>query len=65
MGDIKLFQVCYEGELTVRVSDAMRRLGAEANFDQSWNVWVPEGGHADETTGWTAEAMKPSLPARK
>ncbi|MEA2417110.1 MAG: hypothetical protein QOI58_3767, partial [Thermoanaerobaculia bacterium] len=24
MGDIKLFQVCYEGELTVAVSDAMR-----------------------------------------
>jgi hypothetical protein len=47
MGDIKLFQVCFEGELTVAVSDAMRRLGAEANFDQSWNVWLPEGGHAE------------------
>ena len=47
MGDIKLFQVCYEGELTVAVSDAMRRLGAEPNFDQSWNVWLPEGGHAE------------------
>jgi hypothetical protein len=47
MGDIKLFQVCYEGELTVEVSNAMRRLGAEPNFDQSWHVWVPEGGHAE------------------
>jgi hypothetical protein len=47
MGDIKLFQVCFEGELTVAVSDAMRRLGAEPNFDQSWNVWLPEGGHAE------------------
>ena len=47
MGEIKLFQVCYEGELTVAVSDAMRRLGAEPNFDQSWNVWLPEGGHAE------------------
>jgi len=26
---------------------------------------MPDGGHADETTGWTADAMKPSLPARK
>ena len=47
MGDVKLFQVCYEGELTLAVSDAMRRLGAEPNFDQSWNVWLPEGGHAE------------------
>ena len=46
MGEIKLFQICYEGELTVGVSHAMRRLGAEPNFDQSWNVWLPEGGHA-------------------
>jgi hypothetical protein len=47
MGEAKLFQVCFEGELTVDVSNAMRRLGAEANFDQSWHVWVPEGGHAE------------------
>ncbi len=47
MGEIKLFQVCYEGELTVDVSHAMRRLGAEPNFDQSWHVWLPEGGHAE------------------
>jgi hypothetical protein len=46
MGEIKLFQVCYEGELTVEVSRAMRRLGAEPNFDQSWQVWLPEGRHA-------------------
>ena len=24
---------------------------------------MPEGGHADETTGCTADAVKPSLPA--
>ena len=47
MGEVKLFQVCFEGELTLAVSDAMRRLGAEPNFDQSWNVWLPEGGHAE------------------
>jgi hypothetical protein len=46
MGEIRLFQVCYEGELTVGVSHAMRRLGAEPNFDQSWQVFLPEGRHA-------------------
>ena len=46
MGEIKLFQICYEGDLTVGVSHAMRRLGAEPNFDQSWHVWLPEGRHA-------------------
>ena len=29
MGEIRLFQICYEGDLTVEVSEAMRRLGAE------------------------------------
>src|SRR5436309_11862604 len=46
MGEIKLFQICYEGDLTLSVSQAMRRLGAEPNFDQSWQVWLPEGRHA-------------------
>lgn len=46
MGEVKLFQICYEGDLTVEVSHAMRRLGAEPNFDQSWHVWLPEGRHA-------------------
>jgi hypothetical protein len=46
MGEIKLFQICYEGDLTVDVSSAMRRLGAEPNFDQSWCVWLPEGRHS-------------------
>jgi hypothetical protein len=46
MGEIRLFQICYEGDLTVEVSRAMRRLGAEPNFDQSWHVWLPEGRHA-------------------
>ena len=46
MGEIKLFQICYEGDLTVEVSHALRRLGAEPNFDQSWQVWLPEGRHA-------------------
>ena len=46
MGEIKLFQLCYEGDLTLEVTHAMRRLGAEPNFDQSWQVWLPEGRHA-------------------
>src|SRR5687767_12486384 len=46
MGELRLFQICYEGDLTVEVSHAMRRLGAEPNFDQSWEVWLPEGRHA-------------------
>jgi hypothetical protein len=46
MGEVRLFQICYEGELTVEVSHVMRRLGAEANFDQSWQVFLPEGDHS-------------------
>jgi hypothetical protein len=46
MGEIRLFQICYEGELTADLSYAMRQLGAEPNFDQSWHVWLPEGRHA-------------------
>lgn len=46
MGEVRLFQICHEGELTVEVSHVMRRLGAEPNFDQSWQVFLPEGRHA-------------------
>jgi hypothetical protein len=46
MGEVRLFQICYEGELTVEVSHVMRRLGAEPNFDQSWQVFLPEGRHS-------------------
>jgi hypothetical protein len=46
MGEIRLFQVCFEGNLNVEISEAMRRLGAEPNFDQSWYVWLPEGRHS-------------------
>jgi hypothetical protein len=46
MGEIKLFQICYEGDLNADVSSAIRKLGAEPNFDQSWCVWLPEGRHA-------------------
>jgi hypothetical protein len=52
MGEIKLFQICYEGELTAGVSHAMRRLGAEPNFDQSWYVWLSEERHAAPLVRW-------------
>ena len=48
----KLFQICYEGELTVDVSHAMRRLGGEPNFDQSWQAWLPESRHAAPLVRW-------------
>src|SRR5213082_2713903 len=59
MGEIKLFQICYEGELTVGVSHAMRRLGAEPNFDQSWHVWLPEGRHAAPLVRWMRTQLGP------
>jgi hypothetical protein len=43
---MRLFQICFEGDLTVRISHVMRRLGAEPNFDQSWQVFLPEGRHS-------------------
>jgi hypothetical protein len=46
MGEVRLFQICYEGELTVEVSHVMRKLGAEPNFDQSWQVFLPAGRHS-------------------
>lgn len=46
MGEIKLFQICYEGDLTADISSAMRHLGAEPNFDQSWCIWLDSGRHS-------------------
>jgi hypothetical protein len=57
MGEIRLFQICYEGDLTVEVSHAMRRLGAEANFDQSWEVWLPEGRHSAALTRYLRSSV--------
>jgi hypothetical protein len=59
MGEIKLFQICYEGELTIGVSNAMRRLGAEPNFDQSWQVWLPEGRHAAPLVRYVRSQIEP------
>lgn len=57
MGEIKLFQICYEGELNVDVTHAMRRLGAEPNFDQSWQVWLNESRHAAPLVRWMRSSI--------
>jgi hypothetical protein len=59
MGEIRLFQICYEGELTIGVTNAMRRLGAEPNFDQSWQVWLPEGRHAAPLVRYIRREIEP------
>lgn len=59
MGEVRLFQLCYEGELTVEVSHVMRRLGAEPNFDQSWQVFLPEGRHAAPLVRYVRSQMAP------
>lgn len=35
-------QVCYEGDLTVELAAAIRRLRGEPNFDKSWRVVVDD-----------------------
>lgn len=50
--EIKLFQICHEGDLTVELTRAMKRLGAEPCFDQSWHVWLTEERHAAAMVRW-------------
>jgi hypothetical protein len=52
MAEIKLFQICHEGDLTVDLSRTMRRLGAEPSFDRSWYVWLTEERHAAALVRW-------------
>lgn len=52
MAEIKLFQICHEGDLTLDLVRAMRRLGAEPSFDQSWQVWLTEQRHAAPLVRW-------------
>ena len=59
MGEVRLFQICYEGDLTVEVSHVMRRLGAEPNFDQSWQVFLPEGRHAAPLVRYLRSQLAP------
>jgi hypothetical protein len=59
MGEIRLFQICYEGDLTVAVSHVMRRLGAEPSFDQSWQVFLPEGRHAAPLVRYIRSQLAP------
>ena len=59
MSEIKLFQICYEGELTANFSNAIRRLGAEPNFDQSWHVFLSSDRHAAPLVRWLRSATPP------
>ena len=59
MGEVRLFQICYEGDLTVEVSHVMRRLGADASFDQSWQVFLPEGRHAAPLVRYVRSQVAP------
>ena len=52
MAEIKLFQICHEGDLTIDLVRAIRRLGAEPCFDQSWHVWLTEERHAAPLVRW-------------
>lgn len=35
------YQVCYEGDLTLELAAAVRRLKGEPNFDNSWSITLP------------------------
>src|SRR5258708_33938846 len=59
MGEIRLFQICYEGDLIIGVNSAMRRLGGEPNFDQSWQVSLPEGRHAAPLVRYIRRQLDP------
>jgi hypothetical protein len=59
MGEVRLFQICYEGDLTVEVSHVMRRLGADPSFDQSWQVFLPEGRHAAPLVRYLRSQLAP------
>lgn len=52
MAEIKLFQICHEGDLTVDLTRAIQRLGSEPCFDQSWHVWLTEERHAAALVRW-------------
>ena len=57
MAEIKLFQICFEGDLTATFSNAIRRLGAEPNFDESWHVWLSEERHAAPLVRWLRQHL--------
>ncbi len=59
MAEIKLFQICHEGDLTLDLSRAMRRLGAEPCFDQSWHVWLTEERHSAALVRWLRPYVSP------
>lgn len=59
MAEIKLFQICHEGDLTLELTRAIRRLGAEPCFDRSWHVWLTEERHAAALVRWLRRHVAP------
>ena len=57
MAEIKLFQICHEGDLTLDLVRSMRRLGAEPCFDQSWHVWLTEERHSAPLLRWLRKTV--------
>ena len=57
MSEIKLFQICYEGDLTAELCIALQRLGAEPNFDASWHIWMSEQRHSAPLVRWIRQHM--------
>lgn len=57
MGEIKPFQICYEGELTASVANAVRRLGGVPNFDQSWLITVEGERQAAPLVRWLRSSI--------
>ena len=44
---MKAYQICYEGDLTLELAEAIRKLRGTANFDSSWLVGAEEGRSAE------------------
>jgi len=46
MGKMKQFQICYEGELSIELVEALRKVEAQPNFENSWELEVPSRRHS-------------------
>lgn len=59
MGEIKSFQICFEGELEVGLVEMLRRLGAVPNFENSWELHLPYGRHAAPLLRYLRKTLPP------
>lgn len=44
---MRAFQICYEGDLTLELANAVRRLRGKPNFDSSWIIGAGEHRRAE------------------